>query len=93
MALLNNIDYQTSVIQLRAAKRAVISAKNQERWQLDVMASTTIGDGNGDGGSILPIFQDAAPISGGGTGPSLGFMLNIPINDVQAKAEIIDAHI
>ncbi|PNT89855.1 TolC family protein [Coxiella burnetii] len=95
LALLNNIDYQTSVIQLRAARRAVISAKNQARWQLDVVASTTIGNGNGNGGgsSISPISQGSAPITGGGGGPSLGFTLNIPINDVQAKAQIIDARI
>ncbi len=95
LALLNNIDYQSTIIRLRAAKRAVLAAKNQARWQIDVTASTSVGQSTGTAtipASTSPTGTPGA-VSTGGTGPSIGFTFNIPLNDMQAKQQIISSRI
>lgn len=95
LALLNNINYQSALIRERAAERAVVSAKNQARWQLDVTVSTTVGQNSGTG--LVPANPSltGAPnvVAASGNGPSVGFTLGIPINDVNAKQQIINSRI
>ncbi len=45
IALVGNIDYQTSLINLRSTERALIVAKNQALWQLDAAYTTAVGTG------------------------------------------------
>lgn len=80
LAMENNISYQSAIINLRATQRAVLAAKNQQRWQLDLQASTTVGTNTG-GGTIIPanpLGPQPGGISAGANGPSVGFTLNIP---------------
>ncbi len=98
LALLNNIDYQSAVIRLRASKRAVVSAKNDALWQLDLTASTTVGQSTGAGtNNLVPASTSLSgtpgTINSGGSGPSVGFTLNIPIDNVPAKQGIINARV
>ncbi|WP_235379103.1 hypothetical protein [Candidatus Coxiella mudrowiae] len=93
LALLNNIEYQTLVIRLRAIKLAVITAKNEARWQLDLSAQH-----NHRSKCRLHIYSynhypSLGTITSGGKGPSFWFTLNISIDNVKAQKQIIDARI
>lgn len=95
LALENNINYQTALIQIRADKLNLITAKNQSRWTLDVSASTNVGQSTGT--ANLPPSSSgtgtSGTVTGSGSGPSLGFTLDIPINDVNAKQQVLSARI
>lgn len=95
LALLNNIDYQSALIRLRSTKRALMQAKNEAKWQLDLTASTTVGAQTGT--ATVPAGTGTSGPSGtiasGGLGPSIGFTLDIPFNDIKAKQAILNARI
>ena len=93
LALLNNFSYQTAIINLRASKLTVMTAENAARWQLDLSMSTSVGLTTGT--STVPQNPGGTPgaFAQGGTGPSIGFTLNVPLNNVQAKQQIINARI
>lgn len=94
LALDNNIDYQSAVINLRSTRRALMSAKNQARWQLDFTASTTIGQKTGT--ATVPQTTGASTpgtIASPETGPSIGLKFTVPINDVKSKQAVLNARI
>lgn len=95
LALENNINYQTALIQIRADKLNLITAKNQARWTLDVSASTSVGQTTGT--ANLPPSPSGVgtpgTVTNSGSGPSLGFTLDIPINNVSAKQQVLNARI
>ncbi len=93
-ALANNIEYQSAITRLQTTKRAVIAAKNQARWQLDVTASTSIGLFTGS--HTIPQNTSgglAGNVQAPGTGPSIGFTLNFPLSNIQAKQSVVQAKI
>lgn len=45
MALAHNIAYQQALIQIQNTKRAVLSAEDKTRWQLNASAEATVGEG------------------------------------------------
>jgi len=95
LALENNINYQTALIQIRADKLNLITAKNQSRWTLDVTASTNVGQSSGTvnlppSGSVE---GQPGQVTASGTGPSVGFNLDIPLNNVSAKQQVLSARV
>lgn len=95
LALENNINYQTALIQIRADKLNLISAKNQSRWTLDVTASTNVGQSAGSTNLPPSGSTQGQPgqVTASGTGPSLGFTLDIPIDDVNAQQQVLNARV
>jgi outer membrane protein len=88
-ALQGNINYQTIKIALKLAKIAIITAKDAQRWQLDVKASATRGNGSGSG-------NDAnlnSLLNSRNHNEQVGLVLSIPIDDVDNKSELITAKI
>lgn len=79
IALLNNIQYQSSVIQMNVTKRAIFVAQSARHPVLDVTFSQLIPD------ISKPTLNPRNRI--------LSFNWSIPIDDVQTKADLIDAKI
>jgi outer membrane protein len=52
IALKNNINYQNDLISLKVAKRGLLQAEDQARWQLDLTATSTRAS---DGSSSAPL--------------------------------------
>lgn len=85
LALKNNIAYRQAVIQLRATKRAIITAQNGLRWTLNLTLQTQTGTNTSD------IFQAQQT---GPTGmPQATFNLTIPIDDVSAQQSWVNAKV
>ncbi len=82
LALEGNTDYQQSVIRLNNTRRAVITARDERQWQLDLKFSGTVGQTAVNGG-----FQTAD------NGIDKLITLSIPIDDIQAKADLVNAQI
>jgi outer membrane protein TolC len=89
IALLNNIAYQTALINLRVTERALLVAKDAQRWQLDLTAKRVQGGGSGGypntGVVSLTNSQNASS--------SIGLTLNIPIHDLSRQQQMISAKI
>lgn len=77
-ALHHNESYQQALIALQITKRALISAKNSRRWQLNVTGSVTEGS------------QLSSPDA---SNPTVGVSLSVPIDDVSLKAGVVEARI
>lgn len=94
LALQGNIDYQKTLIGIRATQRAVITAKDAVRWQLDISGNMLIA-----GTTNPPIFTtNAAGVTTNtavnqAASPNLTINFNIPINDIAAKQGVISAEI
>lgn len=89
MALSSDTGYITTGIGLKSLSRSLLTAKDQNRWQLDLNASESIG-GN---------FTTTRDITAGGLETNftnnryVGLQLNIPINNMANKQQVIDARI
>lgn len=92
-ALKGNLNYQRMLLSIHAAERAVISAKDAARWQLDLTGSFNVSDQDSE-----PVFvtEDGVttvqqfPVQGS---PSATLSLSIPIDDVSSKQAIANAKI
>lgn len=82
-ALHGNIVYRQALIQLENTRRAIITAKNERKWTLDVTGSAQLGQANNPIGIA----------NRGGSGPSVMLDLEIPIDNVQGKADEVDAKV
>lgn len=79
-ALAHNIQYRQDIIELRATKRAIITAQDARKPQFDVKAGLSVPDlGN--------------PSAPGNFIPSFGFDFSVPIDDVEAKSALVGAKI
>lgn len=92
-ALAGNIAYQQLLISVAAAQRAVVAAKDQARWQLDVTGSFNIANQVSeptfvtvDGVTTVQRY----PVQGS---PSATLNLTIPIDDVAEKQAIVSARV
>jgi outer membrane protein TolC len=88
-ALQNNIAYQNALITLRIDERAVTVAKDQQRWQLNLVASRA--QGNGTGGA--PNSGLTSMVNGSNVSTSVGLTLTVPINDVPLKGQLVAAKV
>ncbi len=80
IALKNNIAYRQAVLAMRATKRAIISAQDARKPQLDLALSTTA--------------PDIAQInSTGSTSSKAMFTFSVPIDDVAAQEGLVSAKI
>ena len=89
-ALLHNTTYQAAQFNLREKRRALMMAKNQAQWELNLTASTSVGASTGS--AIVPAGTPNTVVADG-VGPSAGVTLNIPLNDVQAKQAVVNARV
>lgn len=88
-ALTHNSQYLSQQVVLRADKRAVQLAKNEQRWQLDLSASVQTGlVNNVDGNSGLPGIYN-----GRSTTESANLTLTVPINDIGRRSQLINAKV
>lgn len=89
IALNNNVAYVSQKIQLNSTDRAVITAKNDLWWQLDVTAETSFATSSG----TIPIINSFQELSTSSTGPSATIQLSIPIRDLDRKAALVNAKV
>ena len=82
VALRNSTDYQTALTNLGVARRALQTAKDNTRWQLNAKAQTQIVHG-GSG-------QQTSSATGDKT---LALNLSIPIEDMTLKNDLLDAQV
>lgn len=89
LALRNNISYQQRLITMRGIKRALLLAKDQQKWQLNLTANASADlSQSGDGGNTGFIADNnAAP------GRSVGLTLNIPIDNLTNQQVLLNAKI
>lgn len=78
LALKNNPSYRSALLSLEVSKRSVMTAQNDSRWELDVTAS-----------KIITHADDSSTSDD----DSVALSLAIPINDLEAKQELVDAKI
>ena len=86
VALANNISYQESLITIRTLRRDLLTAEDNNRWQLNLTASETVGGGSGGG-------QNAGLKSltnGSNHNETAGLSLSVPIDNVSNQNSIID---
>ncbi len=88
LALNHNPQYVSQKVQLNSAERAVLSAKDNLRWQLDLSGSLTFASSPGST-SIAEGFQSLSPQSD----PTAIISLSIPIRDISSKAALVNAKI
>jgi len=89
LAISNNADYQKTGIALRILRRQLLTAKDNNRWQLDLTASEKMGGGSQGG----PDSGFKSLTNHRNHEESVGLELTVPIDDVNAKQEIIDARV
>jgi outer membrane protein len=90
LSLRNDISYQASIITLEGATtRAVMTAKDNARWQLNFALNAATGNGTGGGQSagINSLFN------GANQAQSASLALTIPINDQNLKQAILSAKV
>lgn len=88
MILENDIQYRISEIMLQgAAKRAVVNAKDNTRWQLDLILDASVGHSSG-GGQHAGI---NSLVNGINRTNSATLNLSIPIDDQVAKNQLASA--
>ena len=87
LALVNNIDYVTAVIGLAATKRAVITAEDGDKPELNLVGD--ISSTSGPDGDLTKISSgDGSSDSG-----SIGLTFSMPIGNVDNKKAIVSAKI
>lgn len=84
LALQGNIAYQQALLDLNITKRALIVAKNNRKWGLQMGSSMTLGR-DAPAANQPPANLD--------TNPTLNFTLTIPIDDVNGKQAVVAAQI
>jgi outer membrane protein TolC len=90
MGLENDIQYQITKIMLQGAmKRAVLVAENNTRWQLDLIANASVGNGTG-GGQYAGI---NSIVNGVNRNVSASLNLTIPIDDLASQNSLASAKI
>lgn len=90
LTLINDIQYQIDNITLHGqTKRSVMIAEDQTRWQLNLVANASTGNGTGGGlnSGINSLFN------GANQSHSIGLVLQIPIDDQLAKQSVMSAKI
>ena len=87
-ALAGNIAYRQALLQLENTRRAIITAKDERKWTLNLTGSQTFGSADAAIPGLPSEYTD--PIN---SGPALTFDLDIPIDNVQGKADEVDARV
>lgn len=88
IVLSNNPQYVSQKLQLNAARRAVESAKDNLRWQLNVTGSANFAGSSG----AIPVITNVSSLSTT-SAPTAALELAIPIRDISSKAALVDAKI
>lgn len=87
IVLANDTSYQTSLINYRVAQRALQLAKDNQRAQLDLTVSNSSGSSSGNGSnSGLESMKN-----GSNSSSSIGLSLTVPIDDVKANYNTLEA--
>ncbi len=87
LALHSNTNYQTQLINFRILQRDYVTAKDQQRWQLNLTAQT--GVGGASGGS--PNAGLASLSNGANVNNQVGLQLAIPIDNLNLKQQTVQA--
>ncbi|OGO94000.1 MAG: hypothetical protein A3F10_00870 [Coxiella sp. RIFCSPHIGHO2_12_FULL_42_15] len=93
LALKGNIPYQNQLIAIRATERAVITAKDAARWQLNLTGSFAISNTQTQPQFITVNGVTTVQTFTVQNTPSLVMQLTIPINNLQLEQAIVGAEI
>ena len=88
IALANNPAYVSQKIQLNAAQRAVITAKDALRWQVNLTGSVSFASTSGS----LPTIDSYTQLSTTNK-PTAALEFTIPIRDISSRAAYIQAQV
>lgn len=89
LALKNDINYQTQKINYRIAQRQFKVTLDKLRWTLNANVVQSVGGGTGG----PPNSGVDSLFNGQNKNLSAGLQLNVPINDVPAKAAVVQAKV
>ena len=84
-ALKGNIAYHQALLQLENTRRAIITAQDERKWKLDVTGTETVKNENTG--------INGLPVTTLNEGESVLFDLEIPIDNVQGKADEVSARV
>jgi len=89
IALQHNIGYQQALIGMRKTRRAVRSAEDQQRWQLNLTVSQVQGGGNGGNtnAGLKSITNEKNHIT------TVGLALTVPIDNLSVKGKLVSAKV
>lgn len=85
LAIDNNISYQQALLAIRQTERDIITARDNRRMALNLVATTTAGDS-------ISLSRPLTRISAN-SGPTVSLNLNVPIDDLPAKSALASAEI
>lgn len=89
LALAANTAYQVARISIYTLERGLLVAKNNSKWELDLNASATRGNGFGGGDNAgLRSIVNSRNYSN-----EVGLSLSVPIDNVNNKAAVINAEV
>lgn len=89
LALANNTDYQRQQLNFNVIKRRLVIARDQQKWELNLIATQT--QGQGTGGSPNSSFGSLA--NGQNRNSAVKLELAIPIHDLERKQQLVQAKI
>lgn len=87
-ALQHNLDFLATLISYQIDKRALLVAKNQQLWKLDVIGNATLGLATDTQGSTSSVEN---LLNGRNASQSIGLKLSVPINDLSRRQKLIQA--
>jgi len=90
LALASNLSYHTQTIALKSLQRALLVARDNRRWQLDL--TTTLARGGGSSTDSRDQGIESI-LNGRNHNETMGLALSIPINDVSSQSDLLNAKI
>lgn len=94
LALDNNIAYQQGLYALKQGETNLMLAKDQQRWQLNAVATNAFIPGVNSSNAVVPNVNGPGTlvvVPNSGSSSSLTLNLNIPINNKQIKQQLVNA--
>lgn len=87
LVLVNDVTYQTALINKQIDKRQLLVARDNQRTQLNLVANGTTGGGAGSG----PNANLVSLTNGQNQSSTIGLQLNVPIDDMPAQQAYLSA--
>lgn len=88
-ALQNDPTYQSQLYSIKILKRNLLVAEDQNRWTLNLVANSSVG--NGSGGGVNAGINSLT--NGQNLTNSVGLQLNVPIDNVNLQQAVVNSRV
>ncbi len=89
LALQNDPTYQSELYNIKILKRNLLVAEDQNRWTLNLVANSSVGNGTGGG----PNAGINSLVNGQNLANTVGLQLNVPIDNVSLQQAVVNARV